>query len=218
MKQFTWRMAITNSGFRKRLITGLILLAALFAFFPFFFQFIQQRQGIVLHDYLLSNIPAINVSVLLFICIWLTGLLIAIRAIRSPSIFINFFVVISFLSVFRIVTISSIALNPPEKLIVLADPLISTFYGKNFITKDLLFSGHTATLLLIYLCLEKKADRIIALSASVLVGVLVLVQHVHYTIDVIFAVPFAYLSWYLGLKLAGLKKNYIAQSRLSTQQ
>ncbi|HWB26569.1 MAG TPA: phosphatase PAP2-related protein [Chitinophagaceae bacterium] len=207
MKPLTWKRAISIRSFTIKLITGLALLAVLFFIFPVFFEHIQQRQGIVLNDFVLSNIPAINVSVPLFICIWLPGLLIAYRALKSPAIFINFLWSFLFLSAFRITTISVTALNPPKNLVILADPILSKFYGNNFITKDLFFSGHTATIFLMYLCLQKATDRIFALIAALLIGAFVLIQHVHYTIDVVFAIPFAYLACYLGLKVAGVDKS-----------
>ena len=103
-------------------------------------------------------------------------------------------------------TLTFVALNPPEKLIAIVDPLSTAFYGKNFITKDLFFSGHTATMIIIFFCLEKRADRVFALFTSLLVATLVLVQHIHYTIDVVFAIPFAYLSYIIGIKITGLRK------------
>jgi membrane-associated phospholipid phosphatase len=52
---------------------------------------------------------------------------------------------------------------------------------------------------LFFLCLEAKWDKIIALTASFLVGILVLVQHIHYSLDVIAAFIFTYFI-YLGAK------------------
>jgi hypothetical protein len=48
-------------------------------------------------------------------------------------------------------------------------------------------------LLSMYFCLPKKGDKILALLASLIVGCLLLVQHVHYTIDVLAAPVFVYL-------------------------
>lgn len=39
-------------------------------FFPWFFQTIEARNGILLNDWLLNQIPAYNVSLVIFICIW----------------------------------------------------------------------------------------------------------------------------------------------------
>jgi membrane-associated phospholipid phosphatase len=74
----------------------------------------------------------------------------------------------------------------------LADPLSNAFYGSKFVTKDLFFSGHTSTLFIMFLCLTGRTDRILALIATVVVGILLLVQHVHYTLDVLCAPP---LTW-----------------------
>jgi hypothetical protein len=43
-----------------------------------------------------------------------------------------------------------------------------------------------------FLCLTGRTDRILALIATVVVGILLLVQHVHYTLDVLCAPP---LTW-----------------------
>jgi len=193
--------AIKYRSFNKQLITGLILLAALFIIFPLFFQYIQQRNGYTLNDFVLHKVIATNVSVPLFIIIWCMGLLMATRAIQQPWLLMLFMWSFIFLSVFRITAIWLVPLNPPAGLIQLSDPIANTFYGKSFVTKDLFYSGHTATVFLIFLCLEKKGDKIAALAATFIVGILVLIQHIHYTIDVIAAPCFAFLCFYIGRKI-----------------
>ncbi len=83
-------------------------------------------------------------------------------------------------------------LDVPAGLVPLHDPLASLFGVGPDIRRDLFFSGHTATVFLFYLCAVDRRIRAILLGASVAVGACLLLQHVHYTIDVIAAPYFAY--------------------------
>ena len=157
---------------------------------PFFFNYIQNRQGPVLHDWVLEHIPPHDVSIAIFTLIWGMGLLILIRAMYNPVIYINYVWSLIFINLTRMLTILFISLDPPKGLIHLVDPITGLFYGNTIITRDLFFSGHTSTLVLIFLCLEKRNDKILAFISAAIVMVLLLVQHIHYTIDVIVA-PFA---------------------------
>jgi hypothetical protein len=196
-----WNEVWKFPGFRKKLIIGLVLALLALAALPFFFQFIQQRPGYILKDPLLDWLPAHDVSVPLFTVIWSVVLLFIIRSFQSPGVFIM--VVYSFfiLTVCRMLTISLLPLEPPHHLIELVDPISNSFYGKTFITKDLFFSGHTATVWLLFLCFRRRFDRFIALFGSIAVGLLVLIQHVHYTIDVIAAPVFATGCYFLARKI-----------------
>jgi len=198
-----WSGAIKYGLFKKQLICGFVLLAALFVIFPYFFQYIQKREGYVLGDFVLERIKAHDVSIPLFITMWCTALLITTRAIFKPYVLLLFLWAFIFLSAFRITCIWLVALNPPPGLIPVSDPITNLVYGKSFVTKDLFFSGHTAAMFLIFLCLEKKWDKIAALAATVVVGILVLIQHIHYTIDVVAAPIFAFLSYYIARKITG---------------
>jgi hypothetical protein len=93
------------------------------------------------------------------------------------------------------VTIYLFPLETPPGIITLIDPLSNHFYGVPFITKDLFFSGHVSTLFLMFLCQKNKYFKFYTLISCLCVGILVLIQHIHYSIDVIFAFPFAYLCY-----------------------
>jgi membrane-associated phospholipid phosphatase len=80
-------------------------------------------------------------------------------------------------------------------LIGLVDPISNFFYGEKFVTRDLFFSGHTSTVFLIFLCLPGSRDKKIALAVTIIVGFLLLVQHVHYTLDVLGALLFAWIAY-----------------------
>jgi hypothetical protein len=99
------------------------------------------------------------------------------------------------------ISIIVLPLNPPNELIELIDPISNSFYGSKFITKDLFYSGHTATQFLMFLCLQKRGDKLVTFISTIAIGVLVLVQHVHYTIDVVAAPFFTYLVFIITKKI-----------------
>jgi hypothetical protein len=196
---FAWQQAL----FRKKILAGVFLLVVILSILPFFFQTIEKRDGIYLNDWLLTRLPVYNVSIVIFIIIWSATLLCIIRAIQNPGIFIVLLWGYIFLFITRMIAIWLVPLAPPGNLIVLVDPISNTFYGRTFITKDLFYSGHTATVFLFFLCLQKKTDKAIALLCTISVAVLLAVQHVHYTIDIVFAPLFTFLCYKLAVKIAG---------------
>ena len=196
-----WKTAWLDIKYRIIIISGVIsfLIIVLFIYPPFF-RYIEKRQGYLLSDWFLNNIPAINVSLPVFICIWGMFFLLIIRAIKSPVLFRNFLISYILLSITRIGMIFLLPLEPPPGIIELKDPLLSLFIGQKFISKDLFFSGHTSMIFLLFLCVENKTDKRIAAGTALITGVLLIMQHVHYTIDVAAAPLFAYICFRLAKK------------------
>jgi hypothetical protein len=192
-----WSVTWKSRSKRYQIIVGTVIIAAIIFSLQFFFAHIQKRKGAVLNDWLLARIPPHNVSVLIFALIWGMALLIIIRAIKHPSIYITYCWTLIFVYLVRFVTLSAVALDPPPGMIPLVDPLSSAFYGNAVITKDLFFSGHTTTMFLIFLCLQKRTDKRIALMAAFAVAYLLLVQHIHYTIDILAAPVVVYACYRL---------------------
>jgi membrane-associated phospholipid phosphatase len=188
-----WKNAFADKIFKQKFLASFILLIVVLICLPFFFQFIEKRSGIILDDFILKNIQPVDVSIAIFFIIWVVSILMILRAVQKPAIFILLLTSFTLLTVSRIISIYFVVLNPPANLIVLKDPLSNFFYGATFITKDLFYSGHTATMFLMFLCLEKKIEKCVALTASFFVGILVLVQHVHYSVDVLVAPFITYL-------------------------
>lgn len=194
-----WKVAWQQTSFRKRMITGLFILSVILLFFPLFFEIIEKRKGIQLNDWVLDLLPSYDLSIPIFAIIWLMTVFILVRFAQSPSLFIIFLWSYIFLCLSRIITISIVPLAPPYGLIELKDPLTNIFYGGNFNSKDLFYSGHTATQFLIFLCLQKRRDKLLALVSTILVGLMVLLQHIHYFIDVISAPLFSFLMYRLAI-------------------
>jgi len=196
-----WQSEWRSPLFRKKLIAGAVLVTVILSFFPLFFQYIEKRNGTLLHDVVLQYLPAFNVSTPIFIVIWAISIFALFRALQDPPILMHFLWAYALLCVARMASIFFIPLEPPLNLLPLVDPISNAFYGRVFITKDLFFSGHTATVFLIFLCLKKKTDRALALIATCVVGILLMVQHVHYTVDVLMAPLFTAIIDYIARKI-----------------
>jgi hypothetical protein len=197
-KQLTWQFAWEYPAFRVKFILGFLMMFLILFYLQDFFLFIQARNGVLMDDWVLSRLPAHDVSRYIFLILYpATGFFIW-RVIKNSSMCITALWGYTFLCLARMITISLIPLDAPLNLVHLKDPFSIIFYGSNLITKDLFFSGHTATLCLVGLCLENKTEKMIIFCATAVLGVLLLVQHVHYTADVIAAPVFSYIFWYLG--------------------
>jgi hypothetical protein len=190
-----WKSNWQSSDYRKKLIIGLILISFILLSLPFFYQAIEQRNGISFNDYLLAWLPAYDLSLFIFTVIWSMTLLTFSRFKQDPNIFLTFLWGFILINLSRFVSIGLIPLNAPVDLIPIHDPISNHFYGPKFITKDLFFSGHTSAMFLMFLCLKKRTDKILALLATIFIGVAVLLQHVHYTMDVVMAPLITYFIW-----------------------
>lgn len=195
-----WKVAWQWPGFRWLLGSALALLLLLAALLPRFFAWVQARPGYLIPDPLLAYLPARDVSGDAFAVIYLGIGLGVITLLPRPLRLLRALWAYWLLHVFRCLTLLLVPLEPPTGLVVLHDPLVERFFyaAPSPITKDLLFSGHTATLLLLTLAVPAGWRRWVLGAATVLIGSLVLVQHAHYTYDVLAAVPFTLLAYALA--------------------
>jgi hypothetical protein len=192
----TWRLTYN----RRLIIIGTVIMLSVVFTMPLFFGYIEKREGTLINDPVLAAVPPYNVSVLIFTIIWGMALLILYRALYKPSIYIIYCWALIPITITRFITISIVPLAPPAGLIPLTDPLTGIFYGQALITKDLFFSGHIATLTLIFLCLEKRNDKILAFLATIVVACLLVIQHIHYSIDILASPGITYICYRLTRK------------------
>ncbi len=192
-----WRESLQESSFRTSLLFSLLFFAVVVYGLNLFFPYAEARTGIALHDPLLVRIPSVDVSWITFTILYSAVTLAVGRFLFHPSLFLEAALSYSLLLFFRILIIYLFPLEPPAGILPLKDPFLSLFaYGDRVITKDLFFSGHTATLLLFAYIERKGVWRFYLLGSALAVAALVLVQHVHYSVDVLFAPLFAVVAWH----------------------
>jgi len=160
-----------------------------------FLVFAETRLGYQLHDHILASFDAVDVSSWLFSLTYFCILLGIFGSMKSPRLFLVTLTSVGFVVIFRMLTIFLIPLEPPHGIIPLRDPFLEqTLYAQQVLTKDLFFSGHTSSIFILFLINESKWIKRVLLLGTCTVAVLLLVQKAHYTVDVIFAIPFSFLT------------------------
>lgn len=168
----------------------------------FFLIYVEKRQGVSLNDPFLSIIPAVNVSTPLFILTYSGTLLGVIYVVRKPELTILTAMTYMFVLWFRMICMYFTPLEPPVNIIPLRDFLLEcTFYSGNVNLKDLFFSGHTASMFLFFMVIPNKKIKWAYAVITFLVASLVLIQHAHYTIDVLVAPVMVWFAYKIAKRL-----------------
>lgn len=160
---------------------------------------IENRQGVVLNDPMLSMFNPINLTWFIFALLYIGIIIAVIKLLKNTdllSLALQAFIV---MELFRTLAMLLIPLDPPIDMIGLKDPVIEIFGTGQMLTRDLFFSGHTASLFLLFLIFLKNKIKYFYLVSTILVGIALILQHVHYSIDVLSAPFFAYGSYRLVL-------------------
>jgi hypothetical protein len=168
---------------------------------PAFFDAVQQRQGIQLYDPILAAFPAMDVSNIIFSTLYFFTIITILNIVPDPIAFLHGLLAYALITTVRFGTMYFISLEPPTGLVELKDPVLSIFfYGHTVITKDLFFSGHASTLFLLFFLARKRLLRVALLVAAIGLSLLLLIQHIHYSYDVVAAPVFAFLACRISWK------------------
>ncbi|MEQ1587333.1 MAG: phosphatase PAP2-related protein [Cyclobacteriaceae bacterium] len=192
--QPTWNSAIHNKNFVVQLVFTIVALLSILLYLPHYFHsVIGPRPGRQLHDPILNLFTPQDFSVLIFALIYLSLAIVLWGLVKKPYLIALGLGSYLIITIARMITMYLFTLEPPNGIIVLQDPFIDRLaYGGNVFTKDLFFSGHVATLTLLGLVEERPWAKKIVLGGTVIVGFLIILQRVHYTIDVVAAPVIAY--------------------------
>lgn len=186
-----WKEALQKKDFVIPLVFVTLSILAVVSFLPYFFHaIIGPKPGLVINDLVLNAFAPRDYSWIIFGLIYLS-LAITLQGIYwKPEMVMLGLKCYLLLTVLRMVSMYLLTLEAPEGIIPLKDPLVDVIaYGGNVFNKDLFFSGHVATLTLFVLLEKRPMLKTILLLNTILVAGLILLQRVHYTMDVLVA-PF----------------------------
>lgn len=196
-----WKAFLKVRQNRTELILTLVLLAIVLTILANFLNYVETRNGVVLPDPILNLFNPIDLTWLTFALIYVSLIVGITTLFPEPEKLVFALQLYVFMVIVRIVAMYLLPLNPPAQMILLKDPFVELFGTGKTLTKDLFFSGHTATLFILFLVSQKKTIRYIFLTSLIIVAVSVLLQHVHYTIDVFAALFFTYACYELLIKM-----------------
>ncbi len=186
--KYSWHNALRQRSQLAALIYGLSLIIFFILYLPYFFgQVIDPKPGLLLNDFVLNYIIPIDNSWVIFILIYACILQTIITNFKKPRVILLGLVTYSSVSLIRMLTIYLFTLEPPPGLIPLIDPFVSLIAYDPSFTKDLFFSGHVSTLTMLTLVEPQRQLKFLKIGVTIAVSILLLFQHVHYTIDVLFA-------------------------------
>jgi len=193
-----WRKAFRSREFRDQFLVTLAALLVTVILMRAFMGYIGARMGAVLRDPVLELFAPASVAWVMFSLIY-AGILLGVvsLSVRPFSILLALRALVV-LIVLRAVCQYFLPLDPPPDAIPLADPFIRIPGFRHVIVRDLFFSWHTALLALLAFATAWKDLKVILGVLALLVSGLMLLQHAHYTIDLIAAPCFAYVAYGLA--------------------
>lgn len=183
-----WQEALKNPLFTREVPVFSIICFVMLYYSPWWMNIVESQKGAVLSDPLLDSVPAIDFSVYIMSIIYGSVLVsfawLIMFPMRMHLAIKTFWLVVTL----RYILIYLIPLEPHPSIIILNDPfLASVVYGSGSITKDLFFSGHMMTMCIACFVTTYKPLKYILVLLTFLLGIMLMLQHVHYSYDVLAA-------------------------------
>jgi len=166
----------------------LILSAIVFVRFLEYNELKCNDSGIVLDDPILALLPLRNFSIPIFSVTYGTIVYGIFLSFKNQLLIGKFMFAYAVMLLLRILTLTILPLKAPVDLIFLQDPFLNNLIYPGEIKNDLFYSGHTALVFILFFLTKKK----ILLIGGVVLGLMLMAQRVHYSIDIIGAIPVSY--------------------------
>jgi hypothetical protein len=194
LQEESWKYCLSQKAFRWEAVASLSLLGVMTTAFSRFLTWAEQRPGYTMYDPILASFDPIETSIFIFVLTYGSVFTIILIHRNRPRILVQMMQLYFLLLVIRTVCIYMLPLYAPDTIIVLNDPILDNYVYQVHNIRDLFFSGHTAVVFLFALTLESRSLKRLFMIVAVVLGILLLAQHVHFTLDVVVA-PF--IAWFI---------------------
>ena len=198
-----WGIFLKNTKNTIDLAITIIFFIAVSYSFKVYLIEMESIKGVLLEDKLLNILPSYDFSMPIFVILYWIVFVTYIFLFAYP---IRLKLILQFYSIsllIRLIMIFLINLEPPVNLIYLIDPILNeTTYNGQFITKDLFFSGHAISCLVCFYAMPNLLIKRIIGFLSIILLIMLLFQHIHYTIDLIGAYIVVHLIYKIYFKRA----------------
>ncbi len=194
------RGLLSNKTWAINLIISLAVLYAAFEIQRFAASIAERADTTPVHDLILDHIPTINLDPLLVALMYAILLCIFFGlASNEPERLPYFMKALALLFLLRALAINLTHLGVPPSASTdgTVDPLFSSYYY----TQDLFFSGHVSSVFLASLIIRKPWLKWALTIGSVVVAIILLIMHVHYSIDILAGYFIAYGIYKISQKI-----------------
>lgn len=197
-----WKQLPQNKAYLISFICLFVLTLFFLKLCSIFLLYNETRTGgYLLDDYFLNILPAKDISKPLFFINWIGVFSGILMCLKTPKRAMGLFIAVISIITLRSLTMYLVPLMPPEGIIPLRDCFLEcSFYDDKVLLRDLFFSGHTASMAILFFLVDEKPVKYMVGVFTLIIGFLLLVQHVHYTVDIIAAPFFAFAAAYFGKK------------------
>ena len=191
----SWQQYFSRPNKRIYFFASLLGLVITLVAFIYFLTFNENRTGYLFNDPILILFKPVAFSEIIFFLTYFFAVYGIIILFREPQLFVGLIQAYTIMTLIRMFCLYVFPLEPPFSIIPLKDTFLqSSFYSGRENLKDLFFSGHTATIFLFVFIFKRGIFKILFATGGFVIGVLLVLQHVHYSIDVLVAPLFAFIA------------------------
>ena len=195
-KQSQWREILSSNKKIALFVVGIAALSSSFIINNQVSTYVDHVQGQAVGDLILDNIPIYDLNFIFFWAVLIFWAGNIIYRLIFPKEFPFILVSLSLFVLIRCFFIALTHIGPPETLLVVPEEL--SYYSFN---ADMFFSGHVGAPFFYALLTSVKRVKWIAIIYSIIMVVIVLMSHGHYSIDIFASFFIAHSLSVLMLKL-----------------
>lgn len=190
-----WQEAFSKRDFKISFFLSILLALSTISLTSKWLLYNESRSSAPLNDWILALFTPLDLNIPIFFFTQTAVVIGLITSALLPYHLIKTLLCVTLIALLRIIAMYFVPLEPPLDIIPLRDPLIEGFFfGGKVIVKDLFFSGHTSNLILLSLITPFNKVRFYLFLSAIVVAIMLMLQHVHYTIDILVVPLFALLA------------------------